>query len=477
MVKDQPILVKDAVYKLQLSLLEGIRDENQLFAAGSLMSLSDYEDVVTERSIAKLCGYPLCSNPLPSEQPRKGRYRISLKEHKVYDLHETYKYCSSSCVVNSRAFAGGLREERCSVLNSEKIDEILRLFEDLSLESRDSLGNNGDLGFSELKIEEKAGTKAGEVSLEEWIGPSNAIEGYVPQRDRTSKPLHSKSREEGSKSNHSKPNTEKTLVFNEMDFMSAIIPGDEYCISKMSSDLKNTAANTKSEESKGKVIPKDMGQPFTILEKSSAPSQNDSERKLRESKRERSRIVTKDKLSIPEVSSSSYQNSSNVNATEKVAQLSDSMLKSSLKTSGAKKLTRSVTWADEQVDSVENRNLCEIREMEDMKEGSKRLGSMDVEDDDNVLRFASAEACAIALSQAAEAVSLGQSDITDAVSEAGITILPCPLDVDEGESVEDAEMLESEQTPINGQENLGCPILMYLTLRTLGMILHQRGSV
>lgn len=197
MAGDQPIAVKDAVHKLQLFLLEGIQNENQLFAAGSLMSRSDYEDVVTERTIANLCGYPLCSNSLPSERLRKGHYRISLKEHKVYDLHETYMYCSSGCVVNSRSFAGSLQEERCSVLNSERINGILRLFGESSLESNKILGKHGDLGLSELKIRENVEKKAGEVSMEDWIGPSNAIEGYVPQRDRNLKPKNIKNRKEG----------------------------------------------------------------------------------------------------------------------------------------------------------------------------------------------------------------------------------------------------------------------------------------
>ena len=197
MAGDQPITVKDAVYKLQLFLLEGIQTENQLFAAGSLMSRSDYEDVVTERSIANSCGYPLCSNSLPSERPRKGHYRISLKEHKVFDLHETYMYCSSGCVVNSRAFAGSLQEEWCSVWNSEQINGILRLFGESSLESDKILGKQGDFGLSKLKIQENVERKAGEVSLEDWIGPSNAIEGYVPQRDRNLKPKNVKNRKEG----------------------------------------------------------------------------------------------------------------------------------------------------------------------------------------------------------------------------------------------------------------------------------------
>lgn len=188
MEKNQPVFVKDAVLKLQLALLDGIQKEDQLFAAGSLISKSDYEDVVTERSITNLCGYPLCRNALPTDRPRKGRYRISLKEHKVYDLQETYMFCSSGCVINSKAFAGSLQDERCQVLDVEKLNNVLRLFGNLNLEPMENFGKDGELGFSDLKIQDKTETGTGEESLEQWAGPSNAIEGYVPkQRDNGSK--------------------------------------------------------------------------------------------------------------------------------------------------------------------------------------------------------------------------------------------------------------------------------------------------
>lgn len=184
MEKNSELTVSEAVHKIQLALLDGIEDDNHLFAGGSLMSKSDYEDVVTERTISNLCGYPLCPNPLPSDRPKKGQYHISIKEHRVYDLHETYMYCCSSCLINSKAFAGSLNEERYSALNPAKVNEILRLFENnVGLEDEEK-GKNS----SKLVIKEKAAANGGEVSsMEEWIGPWNAIEGYVPQRDRRRK--------------------------------------------------------------------------------------------------------------------------------------------------------------------------------------------------------------------------------------------------------------------------------------------------
>ncbi|KDP37902.1 hypothetical protein JCGZ_05341 [Jatropha curcas] len=450
MAKDQSISVKDTVHKLQLSLLEGIKNEDQLFTAGSLMSRSDYEDVVTERSIANLCGYPLCNNSLPLDRPYKGRYRISLKEHKVYDLHETYMYCSSSCIVNSRAFAGSLQEERCSVLNPMKLDEILRMFNNLSLDSK-NLVENGDLGLSNLKIQEKIESNVGEVSLEEWIGPSNAIEGYVPQRDRDFKGSSFKNPKEASKAISTKPVNKQECFFNDMDFMSTIITKDEYSISKAPSGSISTGSDMKLQEQRGKETHKGSEA------QSSSPGKHAFVKTSRKSKGGRSKQIIKEELSDKDLlSASNYsQTGSSMNNAEpeeksgakQAANLSESMLKPSLKPSGAKKSVHSVTWADEKFDNAKSRNLCEVREMEDTKSGLEILDSLE-NNNDNMLRFESAEACAIALSQAAEAVASGDADVNDAMSEAGVIVLPQPHHLAPGDSTDIADMLERESASL-----------------------------
>nr|POF26727.1 putative rna polymerase ii subunit b1 ctd phosphatase rpap2 like [Quercus suber] len=93
MAKDQLVLMKDAIYKLLLFLLEDIQNENQLLAAGSLMTCSEYEDVMTELKIAiHLCGWDI--------------------------------YIAPPVCVDSLAFAKSLQDERCLVLNREKLNEL-----------------------------------------------------------------------------------------------------------------------------------------------------------------------------------------------------------------------------------------------------------------------------------------------------------------------------------------------------------------
>ncbi|WVY99222.1 hypothetical protein V8G54_031373 [Vigna mungo] len=486
MAKDKVVSVKDAVFKLQMLLLEGIQNEDQLFAAGSLMSRSDYEDIVTERSITNVCGYPLCCNALPSERPRKGIYRISLKEHKVYDLQETYLFCSSNCVVNSKAFAGSLQVERCSALDPEKLNNVLKLFENLNLEQTENVRKDGDLGLSNLKIQEKTVTSSGEVSLEEWVGPSNAIEGYVPKpRERESKGSR-KSVKKGSKAGHGKSNNDKDLFNNEMNFVSTIIMQDEYSVSKASPGETDTTAVDRQPEKVGlKMVRKDensiqdlsssfksglnlstsekekvsksyeavvKSSPNLASKKKDAHSVSISERQYDQEKHNSSRKPVQGKGETSRVTANGGASTSNFDPdnvkekfqVEKVGGSCETKLKSSLKSAGQKKLNRTVTWADEKINGAGNKDLCEVKEFGDIRKEYESLGNVDVADDEDMLRQASAEACAIALSQASEAVASGDSDVIDAVSEAGITILPWPHDAVEEGTIEDADILQND---------------------------------
>ncbi|XP_022980004.1 putative RNA polymerase II subunit B1 CTD phosphatase RPAP2 homolog isoform X1 [Cucurbita maxima] len=469
MAKNQTILIKDTVYKLQLALLDGIHNENQLFAAGSLMSRSDYEDVVTERSIANLCGYPLCQSNLPSDNTRKGRYRISLKEHKVYDLEETYKYCSSTCLINSRAFSGRLQDERCSVMNPGKLKEILRLFENLSLDSKENTRNSCDLG---LEIQEKIESSIGEVPIEEWMGPSNAIEGYVPHRNHNIMTLPSKDGKElkdGSKAKIKQLGVEKDF-FSDFSFASTVITDEEYSVSKISSGLKEMTFDTKSKAQTGEFCGKQSNEQFTILETphGPAPTKNSVGRKARGTK-ERTNVsaTAESNNNLSDSPSTSNHCNTNCNITTEEPkggsnELNETQIKSSLKQPGKKNLRRSVTWADAKTDETSIINLPEDREMGKTKECSRMTSNLVNADNGNedMLRVESAEACAMALSQAAEAITSGQNEVSDAVSEAGIIILPRPSDANEEVSTNGKNISE----PYSSSEKSNKPGILHSDL-------------
>ncbi|KAL9262484.1 putative RNA polymerase II subunit B1 CTD phosphatase RPAP2-like protein [Drosera capensis] len=388
---EEIISVSDCVHKLQLYLLDGIHDENQLFAAGSLLSRSDYEDAVTERSIVKSCGYPLCRNSLSSDKQGKGRYRIALKEHRVYDLQEASLYCSTGCAINSRAFAESLQNKRCSVLDSVKLNEIMRLFEGVSLNSGVDLGKDGDLGLKNLQIQEKANVKGGEVTFADWIGPPNAIEGYVSGKDRSATQPNGK----GARSKKSVQKKGKGSTFSDTNFSSVIMMQDEYNSWKEPVVTDRTVTNQKGQGSEG------MDQ---LLSSKGSSTATKTEPQTVSNPTQIESIAGNNELPTVE------------------AESSKTSIKPARKSSGAKKAAcRSVTWADEKNNGG---NLCEIEELKNTNEVSKNAEADNGED---LERLASAKACAIALHEAAEAVASGASDVTDAVSEAGILLLPQPL--------------------------------------------------
>jgi hypothetical protein len=117
--------MKKAVLEVQLILLDGVDTDAQLHAAGRILAQSEYSDVVEERYIAKVCGYPRCGNALSAENARKGRYRISLSAKKVYDLEESRHFCSPGCLIASKDFGNKLPVRQDVIESSESLLEIL----------------------------------------------------------------------------------------------------------------------------------------------------------------------------------------------------------------------------------------------------------------------------------------------------------------------------------------------------------------
>lgn len=81
--------------KIVESLLE--KNINEDWFVGCLTYISDthFQDIVEERAITKLCGYPLCNGALkniPNQQ-----YKICTTKNKVYDLTERKNFCSNHC--------------------------------------------------------------------------------------------------------------------------------------------------------------------------------------------------------------------------------------------------------------------------------------------------------------------------------------------------------------------------------------------
>ncbi|KAJ4789536.1 RNA polymerase II subunit B1 CTD phosphatase RPAP2-like protein [Rhynchospora pubera] len=394
---DPPSSIATAVYQVQMILLEqGASSERQLEAAASLLSQSDYSDVVTERAISDLCGYPLCARalaPSPSPSSTQPHYHISLSEHRVYDLLQHQKdaanFCSRACLIASRAFQATLSEQRPPNfhLTSAALQHIIHLFQ-----LQDGGGPNKDASASasaspppdsdfHIKVKDSNSIDP-HVAIQDSIGPHDAIEGYVPKSN-------SNSNSHRHSSQALKPPPEEDI----MDFTSDIIFGDA------SHDLSSSQTKLISDDISNKLHSIALG--GDKLDKNKPKGKNSLSSKVSKAKPNK------------KLPSSEQRNSESGSGGENLQQ-NNSKLKSSLKKEGSslgqRTQSQSVRWADEE------RGYA--------KESSEKSDVLSEEEAVRSLRLASAEACAAALSHAADIVSSSNSEVEDAVLEAGIVILP-----------------------------------------------------
>ncbi|XP_034558273.1 putative RNA polymerase II subunit B1 CTD phosphatase rpap2 [Notolabrus celidotus] len=173
-------------------LLEDRVAENVLIDCARLIAPANYKDAVEERSIAKLCGYPICSNKLgkiPTQQ-----FKISTKTNKVYDITERKCFCSNFCYKASKQFE----------LQISKTPLWLRLHE----------------SPSEIKLMKKGdgGSSGEEVMLMEKRLQEGDIENPLAAEPKG--PCASQQHPDAASLNHS----DGSDIEQEQDFVSSVLP-------------------------------------------------------------------------------------------------------------------------------------------------------------------------------------------------------------------------------------------------------------
>ncbi|XP_074858534.1 putative RNA polymerase II subunit B1 CTD phosphatase RPAP2 isoform X2 [Carettochelys insculpta] len=123
---------KKALHVVEQLLEEDITEEF-LLNCGNVITLSHYKDVVEERFIIKLCGYPLCRNRL--ENVPKQKYRVSTKTNKVYDITERKCFCSNFCYRASKYFEAQIPKSPLWMREEERPPDIELLKEGQSGQS------------------------------------------------------------------------------------------------------------------------------------------------------------------------------------------------------------------------------------------------------------------------------------------------------------------------------------------------------
>ncbi|KAF6111146.1 RNA polymerase II associated protein 2 [Phyllostomus discolor] len=153
---------------------------------GKFITPAHYSDVVDERSIIKLCGYPLCHNKLGIVPKQK--YKISTKTNKVYDITERKCFCSNFCYKASKFFEAQIPKSPVWVREEERHPDFQLLQEGQS-------GHSGE----EVQLCNKA------IKTSDIDNPSHFEKQY----------------ESSSSSTHSDSSSD-----NEQDFVSSILPGN-----------------------------------------------------------------------------------------------------------------------------------------------------------------------------------------------------------------------------------------------------------
>ena len=75
-------------FKIIESLLEGRMDQEYLIRCASLLSQSDFDNVHEERSLASLCGYPLCENRLDQLDGKKRKQLFKIDSRNKQNLQD-----------------------------------------------------------------------------------------------------------------------------------------------------------------------------------------------------------------------------------------------------------------------------------------------------------------------------------------------------------------------------------------------------
>ncbi|XP_037513149.1 putative RNA polymerase II subunit B1 CTD phosphatase rpap2 [Rhipicephalus sanguineus] len=160
-------------------MLESSLSEEWLLGVLHELSQQDYQDAVEERTIVRLCGYPLCNKNIA--QVPKQQYHICMKTKKVYDITHRKQYCSNTCYRASTFLKGQLWDGplwlRDEADTTAKYN-VYREEENLARSTKkDGRGEEVDLGHSRLAEKDVEGPQ--ESKPADMLKPAKDVSPYV----------------------------------------------------------------------------------------------------------------------------------------------------------------------------------------------------------------------------------------------------------------------------------------------------------
>ncbi|CAH2267675.1 jg15695 [Pararge aegeria aegeria] len=127
------------------SLLEKDIQQDYFLKCLTDINQTHFDDVIEERSILHLCGYPICRKTLSEKDIPKQKYRISMKTNKVYDITARKSFCSNICYKAAMHVKKQMLTSPLWFRDYEKIPEL----DLLPLNSAGSMGQELDLSLTE----------------------------------------------------------------------------------------------------------------------------------------------------------------------------------------------------------------------------------------------------------------------------------------------------------------------------------------
>ncbi|XP_074654923.1 RNA polymerase II subunit B1 CTD phosphatase Rpap2-like [Tubulanus polymorphus] len=125
--------------KIVEELIEDCVSETDFTEQAKFIERSHYDDIVEERLIGQLCGYPLCANKL--KQVLNQKFYVSTKQNRVYDVSERKKFCSNHCFKASRFLKDQISTEPIEKRDPDKVVTRLKFLE----KSSGDCGQPGDV--------------------------------------------------------------------------------------------------------------------------------------------------------------------------------------------------------------------------------------------------------------------------------------------------------------------------------------------
>ncbi|BFZ17125.1 hypothetical protein BsWGS_20164 [Bradybaena similaris] len=167
---------EERAFHIVNNLIDGKVDGPYLIKCGQMISREHYTDVIEERAISYLCGYPLCDHAL-TNIPKK-QYHISTSTNKVYDISERKNFCSNQCLKASKHFCNQIPETPLYTRSKEAPADIKLL---QHTEIRGIIGNEV-VGTLPQKLLEKEIKKLEELEIR---SPSSKKATQPPEKHKS----------------------------------------------------------------------------------------------------------------------------------------------------------------------------------------------------------------------------------------------------------------------------------------------------